>query len=177
VREAMIELCAKQGFDSLTVAQLVDAAMIGRATFYRYYRDKYDVIEEVFAVPFERLLSAGEADSELRRARWIEFFEHIAANRTLYKAVLLDSRSGWFARHLRDKFVVLTADHAGAGSNLFGHSTPSALSQILSGIFADTITWWLGNDLPISAQSVASGAARVAGSIIREAESMPSEPA
>lgn len=169
VRSAAIELCSQKGFDSLTVAELVDRAMISRATFYRYYRDKYDVIEEVFAAAFERLSAVTDGDPELRRERWLAFFEHIAANRTLYKALLIDSRQGWFAHHLRTRFASLAVGHAANRGDLFGEMTAVALSQILAAVFAETISWWLANDLPITAQAAATGAARAAGAIIREA--------
>lgn len=175
VRRAAIELCEQKGFDSLTVAELVDRAMIGRATFYRYYRDKYDVIEEVFAGAFERLSSTSDGDPELRRERWIGFFEHIAANHKLYKALLIDSRQGWFAHHLRTRFASLTIEHAEHDSDLFGHRTSAALSQILAGVFAETISWWLANDLAINAHDAATGAARAAGAIIRETSTSSTE--
>jgi AcrR family transcriptional regulator len=169
VRTAATELCEHNGFDGLTVSELVDRAMVSRATFYRYYRDKYDVIEEMFAGAFENLTPAAADDPELRRTRWIEFFEHIAENRGLYKALLVDSRHGWFARHLRSRFTSLTIEHAASGSTIFGDKTPEALSRILASVFAETITWWVANDLPIPPHDVATGAARAAGAIIRDA--------
>ena len=143
VQTAAMELCEDGGFDELTVTALVDRAMVSRATFYRYYRDKYDVIEKICAAAFDRLSSAADKDSERRRARWIEFFEYIARNDRFYKALLVESRQGWFAHYLQTQFASLAVEHASNDSNIFGAKTPVALSQILASTFVETITWWI----------------------------------
>lgn len=42
--EAAHELFAKHGFDKVTVADIAARAEVGRATFFRYFRDKQEVI-------------------------------------------------------------------------------------------------------------------------------------
>src|ERR1700694_4636655 len=48
LQEAMIELIAEKGFDALTVGDIAERAMINRATFYRHYQDKYDLVAKIF---------------------------------------------------------------------------------------------------------------------------------
>ncbi|MBR5015534.1 MAG: helix-turn-helix transcriptional regulator, partial [Clostridia bacterium] len=36
-------LAEKKGFERITVQMIADEAGISRATFYRYFKDKYDV--------------------------------------------------------------------------------------------------------------------------------------
>ncbi|MDO9523014.1 MAG: TetR/AcrR family transcriptional regulator C-terminal domain-containing protein [Methanocorpusculum sp.] len=45
IRSAFIDLVAKKGFDELSVKDIVDAADIGRGTFYLHYKDKYALLE------------------------------------------------------------------------------------------------------------------------------------
>ncbi|HJJ34608.1 MAG TPA: TetR/AcrR family transcriptional regulator [Methanocorpusculum sp.] len=45
IRCAFIDLVAEKGFDELSVKDIVDAADIGRGTFYLHYKDKYDLLE------------------------------------------------------------------------------------------------------------------------------------
>ncbi len=45
IRSAFIDLVAEKGFDELSVKDIVDAADIGRGTFYLHYKDKYDLLE------------------------------------------------------------------------------------------------------------------------------------
>ena len=45
LRDAMIALAIQQGFDAVTVNDIVELAMVNRSTFYRHYQDKYDLVE------------------------------------------------------------------------------------------------------------------------------------
>lgn len=47
IKRHFLELMAKSGIEKLTVVTLVEEADINRGTFYKYYRDKYDVLEEI----------------------------------------------------------------------------------------------------------------------------------
>ena len=47
IRAAFFDLLKERGLDKLTVREILEAAQINRATFYRYYRDKYDLAEQV----------------------------------------------------------------------------------------------------------------------------------
>lgn len=48
LQEAMIELITEKGFDAITVGDIAERAMINRATFYRHYLDKYDLVAKIF---------------------------------------------------------------------------------------------------------------------------------
>jgi AcrR family transcriptional regulator len=48
LQEAMIELITEKGFDAVTVGDIAERAMINRATFYRHYQDKYDLVAAIF---------------------------------------------------------------------------------------------------------------------------------
>ena len=61
LREALIELIEEQGFDVLTVGELTGRAMVSRAAFYRNYRDKYDLVEQIFEEAMQALFEAVSA--------------------------------------------------------------------------------------------------------------------
>lgn len=42
----MMELTVQRGFDSVTVKAIREHAMVNRATFYRHYVDKYDLLNQ-----------------------------------------------------------------------------------------------------------------------------------
>jgi AcrR family transcriptional regulator len=48
LQEAMIELITEKGFEAITVGDIAERAMINRATFYRHYQDKYDLVATIF---------------------------------------------------------------------------------------------------------------------------------
>lgn len=45
ILEAFNSLIEKKAFDKITVQMILDEAGIGRATFYRYFKDKYDMMK------------------------------------------------------------------------------------------------------------------------------------
>src|SRR5512142_1370901 len=44
--EALIELTIEKGFAAVTVQDIVKRAGINRATFYRHYQDKFDLLDQ-----------------------------------------------------------------------------------------------------------------------------------
>lgn len=59
VSAAFYELLQKNTIEDISVGQIVQAAEISKPTFYRYYRDKYDLLNQMFDVIFEPMREAG----------------------------------------------------------------------------------------------------------------------
>lgn len=47
LRAAITALMERRGFDKITVSDVCAAAMVNRMTFYKHYRDKYDLLNDV----------------------------------------------------------------------------------------------------------------------------------
>ena len=47
IREAFFKLIKEKGFESITVKDITDEAMISRNTFYLHYSDKYDLLNKI----------------------------------------------------------------------------------------------------------------------------------
>lgn len=47
IRRALVELINEEGFQKLSVTDLIKQAHINRSTFYAHYLDKYDLLEKV----------------------------------------------------------------------------------------------------------------------------------
>src|SRR5215469_8328086 len=115
LQEAMIELITEKGFEAITVGDITERAMINRATFYRHYQDKYDLVAKIFEETANRLvehmkplhkdtrLSVTENLPEI----WIQFFEHVAEHARLYRAMLGKNGSSWFAARMREHTIKL----------------------------------------------------------------------
>lgn len=121
IQAALVELVQLKGFDAIRVQQIADQAMIDRSTFYRHYRDKYAVVEDIFKSAVNELsgeigdsltfgsvadLTAAQAD-EQAHAGWIRLFSHFSANSRVYSALLGSEGSAWFQARMRLNFVKL----------------------------------------------------------------------
>ena len=116
IQNALIELTEKRGFEGISVQDISRQAMINRATFYRHYRDKYHLVDEIFKGAVEKMradmgaphvfrdmcdLNRGLAD-EKAHAGWVSLFEHFASNSRMYAALLSGKGSAWFHSRMTD---------------------------------------------------------------------------
>lgn len=49
IRESFISLLQYKHFNDITVQDILDTALINRSTFYKYYKDKYDLASQLAA--------------------------------------------------------------------------------------------------------------------------------
>ncbi|QCR33453.1 TetR/AcrR family transcriptional regulator [Lysinibacillus sp. SGAir0095] len=55
LKKAFIEMVHKKGFSAVTVKDIVDYAQYNRTTFYVYYQNIYDLVEELMDEMFEAI--------------------------------------------------------------------------------------------------------------------------
>jgi AcrR family transcriptional regulator len=120
LQEAMIELITEKGFEAITVGDIAERAMINRATFYRHYQDKYDLVAKIFeeaanhlvtdTKPLHKGSDPGEKEENLREI-WNQFFEHVAQHARLYRAMLGKNGSPWFAARMREHITRLILEN------------------------------------------------------------------
>ena len=58
ISTAFYELLQKYEIEEISVNRIVQAAEVSKPTFYRYYRDKYDLLNQMFDVIFEPMREA-----------------------------------------------------------------------------------------------------------------------
>lgn len=58
LRNAMITLLQTRTFDSITVKEICDLALINRMTFYKHYEDKYDLFNDTVRFTIETIKNA-----------------------------------------------------------------------------------------------------------------------
>ena len=158
LQEAMIELVTEKGFDAITVGDIGERAMINRATFYRHYQDKYDLVVTIFEEaanhmvedmkPFHKDIDAGR-----KVEIWNQLFEHVAEHAKLYRAMLGKNGSPWFAARMREHIIKLILEnerrwkHQVKPSQPIDPAMPPELPVVqLSHVLIGTIVWWLESE-------------------------------
>ncbi|MFN8530123.1 MAG: TetR family transcriptional regulator [Anaerolineae bacterium] len=58
IEKAFIELLQEKGFQSITVQDITDRAMVNRATFYDHFTDKYALVEHSMRTWFQQTLES-----------------------------------------------------------------------------------------------------------------------
>lgn len=174
LRAALVELIEERGFDRLTVGEITERAMISRAAFYRNYRDKFHLVEQIFDEAVVALVGTMSDDERPVRDRWVSFFEHISEYHRLYAALLGKKGSPWFADRMRATLADMAGQHVPEARET-ATSPPSAglVPTLISAVFVQTITWWLENDRPSPPRQIADQSARIASAMFAEANSWP----
>ncbi|HTI14671.1 MAG TPA: TetR/AcrR family transcriptional regulator [Dictyobacter sp.] len=164
LQEAMIELVTEKGFDAITVGDIAERAMINRATFYRHYQDKYDLVAMIFEEaanhlvedmkPLHKDIDPGEKEENLLEI-WNQFFEHIAEHARLYRAMLGKNGSPWFAARMREHIMKLILENERRWEQQAGPrprpridpAMPNTLPVMqISYVLIGTIVWWLESE-------------------------------
>jgi AcrR family transcriptional regulator len=171
LRTALVELIEERGFDRLTVGELTERAMVSRAAFYRNYNDKFHLVEQIFDEAIVALVGTMSDDDRSVRERWTSFFEHISTYHRLYGALLGRSGSPWFANRMRATLAELADRHVPSAAST------GLVPTLISGMFVQSITWWLENDRPMPPHEIAGRSAKIAAAIIAEANGWPEPPA
>jgi AcrR family transcriptional regulator len=163
LRDALVELIDEKGFESITVTDLAERAMINRATFYRHYRDKEDLFERCIDETVEELARVAESVIyELRdRATLADALYYILLADFKYLAENADFGQVMLGR---DYLMKLGKHHA----ELFdlpidqGRMPYDVSLSFSAAGYIGAMSWWLENEMPYSPEEMARSVSFVA---------------
>lgn len=143
LRKALATLMQTQAYDQITVQTILDAANIGRATFYTHFYDKDDLLCHSVALIFSSVYQqqASQSPEQLFPIRGI--LAHIAEHQALYAML---SRSQVFELMLRTVHTSLsqTINQQLSQFSLVQSTLElSMVSEYLAGGCLSIIRWWL----------------------------------
>lgn len=166
LRQALIELTIEKGFAAITVQDIAERAMVNRATFYRHYVDKYDLLDQYMNGLYE-LTASQEAlprmqpqdpASERPPVGLVRLLEHVQANADFYRVMLGEKGDPAFVQRMQqyiEKRFRSLLPSAGAQTKTSRLPLDLCLSYVAhAGVGA--IVWWLTDGQSRSAEQVAS---------------------
>ncbi len=159
--EALITLTVQKGFAAVTVSDLAETAGVNRATFYRHFLDKFDLLDH-YARQVYRLLDASAqplpqtapASPEEAEAGLVRMFEHIRGYAPFYRVMLGPKGDPGFVG-LMQSFIQMRVAQAVLGAMRERPVTQLVLSYIASGSVGVT-RWWLEHDMSLSSAELAA---------------------
>lgn len=159
---ALRELLCEKGFNEISVAELCERAEVRRATFYKHFGDKSELLAymiQELQKDYERKMSrdARELDEgEYLKEMLKNFLDFMDENQQMVRTVL-----GSSARHivldiLSEQIEVDLRLHFRAmqkrGEKL--PATPDLMAVIYSGAAVSCANWWIENSDSVSKQDV-----------------------
>ncbi|MDO8358991.1 MAG: TetR/AcrR family transcriptional regulator [Devosia sp.] len=148
LHQALIQLIFERDYDGISVADIADAANVGRSTFYAHFTDKDDLlrggIDQLRAVLFAEHSSdvAGETQAERRPLGFSRFMTgHMQEQLELYRA-LMRGRAGPIIMGQIRQFLseIVRKELIASGGK---RAAPELTVQFIVGAYASVLTWWL----------------------------------
>lgn len=151
--QALIELTIEKGFAAITVQDLADRAMVNRATFYRHYLDKYDLLDQYMNEVYELTASqeklfadqTQEAEAENPPVGMVRMFEQVQQHADFFRVMLGPKGDPAFVHRIQQYSEMrLRSLLPGGGVQLKPKSPPFELClNYLSHAGVGVLAWWL----------------------------------
>jgi AcrR family transcriptional regulator len=116
LQDALIELVAEKGYESVSIQEILDKANVGRSTFYAHFQDKEQLLhsilnrlDELFGQHKKQVLDAtknsGNADKPGHThslSPTLSLFQFVQQQHRFFKAMLANRGYGIFAKPVYD---------------------------------------------------------------------------
>jgi AcrR family transcriptional regulator len=116
LQDALIELVAEKGYESVTIQEILDTANVGRSTFYAHFQDKdqllhsiLDQLDELFEQHTKQLREAtkNSGGADLTKlspslSPTLSLFQFVGQHHRFFKAMLGKRAYGIFAKPVYD---------------------------------------------------------------------------
>jgi AcrR family transcriptional regulator len=166
ILEAFVALCRERGLESTSVAAICERAGVNRATFYRHYEDRADLLdrglEAMFADIGERIdppsVEEGRTrDSAQRRIELL--FELVEKRAGIVRPIMSGEAGAELRAKALDYCETYLADRRLSRLGLPGEEyalLPEAIPRALASLFFGIASWWLEEPSRRSAREVAA---------------------
>jgi AcrR family transcriptional regulator len=160
LEEALIDLILERGYESITVQDILDRANIGRSAFYAHFRDKEDLLLSGFEEVAEGIrqhfpvYTSGDQLENNAHDLTLSIFTHAQSHRPLFKAMFGKQGGEVVVRQLRKLLSGLAGEQmrAAARQGQRFNVPEEALVQWVVSSFLALLTWWLDQDIPLTAE-------------------------
>jgi AcrR family transcriptional regulator len=187
--EAMISLVIEKGFNSVTVQDISERAMVNRATFYRYYKDKYDLLDQYVEEQYSMQLAYDDTDHQALNPKetpadppegLVRVWEHIQAHAAFFRVMLGPKGDPTFTQKIRANIEKRVRDSLPDKIKADVSLPLDLCLSYISGASIGLIIWWLESDMPFSPTQMADWNVRFSNADLAAAlgiSGLPKKPA
>ena len=148
-QNALLTLLKTNSFDHLTVDQICNEALLHRSSFYRYFNDKYDLLEQTLDSQISQIADNGDPEEDVIKQFVLyidghkDMIRHLASSNShsslytemlqIFSQVLLDRRT----QSKTTDTVILSLKKA---------KNPEMTDYVFSGAIIGAFYWWQKNN-------------------------------
>ncbi len=156
--KALQTLLERKPYSAITVQEIIDEANIGRSTFYAHFETKDELLRslcsEIFYHVFTDLLPQEEDTLDCRNLelKLGHILYHLKENRVNICGIIATDGDGLFMAYFKQFLAQLFSRY----TMLFPQDVPEDfLIHHLAGSYAETVKWWVAQNMVLSPETVA----------------------
>lgn len=139
--DALRRLLMEQGYERLTIQEILDRAGVGRATFYAHYASKDDLMASSIGRLQSSLRTAGQRSGRAKLGFSLPFFAHLAGHRAIYATTVGKEGEVTVERLIRGMLRTLIRDEV--TSRARPTEVESLTIEFIVGALWSSIVWWM----------------------------------
>lgn len=150
-------LLEKKNYNAITVQEIIDAADIGRTTFYAHFETKDDLLKELCGELFDHIIQSAAdsththglySDGSAPTSVFCHLFQHLAENNNNILGLLSCESNEIFLRYFKDSLNDLVRSQLSDREYYGQMQFPEGfLVNHISSSFVETVLWWIKNGL------------------------------
>ena len=150
---AFSALLAQKNYSKITVQEIIDAANVGRTTFYAHFETKDDLLKALCEELFGHIINSAMdcththglySEQDAPKSVFCHLLQHLQENENNILDLLSCESSGLFLRYFKDSLNELI-------QNLFVNQNRTINQEIpqdflinhVSGSFVEMVLWWI----------------------------------
>jgi AcrR family transcriptional regulator len=151
LHDALFDLMMEQGYDAITIKDIVERANVGRSTFYAHYANKDDLFVNQLDRLFEMLSQpvSQETSDENPFFPGLGLFRHVQEQWKLYKILSWEPGFDLHIRRLQEAISGKIEQRLFASGQRFDVPVP-IIASFLAGSLLSVLKWWLDNKMAYS---------------------------
>ena len=161
---AFTELLAEKNYNQISVQEIIDAADIGRTTFYAHFETKDFLLKELCEELFDHIINTAmglphghyhyycgsETDSV-----FLHLLRHLQENDLNILRLLSSENNEIFLRYFKSNLKKLIVSQYAREGNLKNKKLPEDyLVNHISSSFVETVSWWISRKMKESPETI-----------------------
>ena len=153
--KAFIDLLSTKSYNNITVAEIIDIADVGRATFYAHFETKDYLLKELCEELFCHIFDVANENKSIHRhifecdapeSVFLHLFNHLLKNDNNILKLLSGKNDELFATYFKASLNELVKKHISITEYSEKLNLPQDfIINHISSTFVGTVKWWIDN--------------------------------
>ncbi len=158
--KAFTELLSEENYNQITVQEIIDAADVGRSTFYAHFETKDYLLKEFCEELFDHMIETAhghytDAHREAGGSIFLHLLIHIYENNQNIAILLSSPNNDIFMNYFKNDLNKVIRSQYGNSDLVMKSGLPEDyLVDQISSIFVATVNWWLAHKMKESPETI-----------------------